>query len=109
VLSLLTGADCISSQQLIGSGSVWELDSGEAYRYPFRTVSALAFILRKISRVKLALHNIISRLVKVIENGIMSAGEYHITIDCRELSSGIYLLKVGSTERLVIKKLILIK
>ena len=109
MLSLLTGVECISKQQLIGSESVWELDSGTADRHPFKTVLNIPSILRELCRVKLALHNIISRLVKVIEDGVRPAGEYRIVVDCGDLNSGIYWLKAGSIEQSVTKKLILIK
>jgi len=65
--------------------------------------------LSKTVPVNLALYDITGKVVKVIENGIKPAGDYRITVDCRNLSSGIYFLMTTIMNQNSAKKIVLIK
>jgi len=66
---------------------------GEVYPHPFNATFTIPLTLGKSFPVKITLCDLNGKVVKVIENGIKPAGEYRITVDCQDLSSGIYLLQ----------------
>ena len=76
---------------------------------PLNISCALPLTLGKTSLVKLALFVINGSLAKVIENGIMPAGEYRVAVDCRELSSGVYFLSSQAYGGIQNQKLIILK
>jgi hypothetical protein len=86
-----------------------EFHLGDVYPNPFNAAFTIPLTLDKAAPVNLTLYDVTGRLVKVIENGIRPAGEYRIAVDCRDLSSGIYLLRSNITESKKTVKVVLVK
>jgi len=82
---------------------------GEVYPNPFNATFTIPLTLGKSFPVKITLCDLNGKVVKVIENGIKPAGEYRIAVDCREMSSGIYLLQSNIKESKKTLKVVLIK
>jgi len=79
------------------------------YPNPFNASFTIPLIISTPASVELALCDLNGKIVKVIENGVRPAGEYRITVDCQELSSGIYILKTAISGQNTTKKIVLIK
>jgi len=82
---------------------------GNVYPNPFNATFTIPLKLGKSSPVKLTLCDLNGKVVKVISDGVKPAGEYRIAVDCRELSSGIYLIQSTIQESKKTMKVILIK
>ncbi|MBU0711248.1 T9SS type A sorting domain-containing protein [bacterium] len=82
---------------------------GDVYPNPFNAVFTIPLTLGKSVPVKLTLCDLSGKVIKVISDGVKPAGEYRIAVDCRELSSGIYLIQSTIQESKKTMKVILIK
>jgi len=82
---------------------------GKVYPNPLNATFTIPLTLGKTSPVKLSLYDINGRLVKIIEDGIRPAGEYHIAVDCGKMSSGIYLLQSDILHKIHTRKVVLLK
>jgi len=73
----------------------------EAFPNPFNSTTAVRVSIPSNGELKLALFDTEGRLVSVVYEGAVEAGERRFTVDGGSLSSGVYFLKVenGSTER----------
>jgi len=86
-----------------------EFHLGNVYPNPFNAAFTIPLTLGKSSPVKLKLCDLNGKVVKVIENGIRPAGEYRLSVDCTDLSSGIYFLMTTIMNQNSAKKIVLIK
>lgn len=82
---------------------------GNIYPNPFNAAFTIPLTLGKSSPVKLMLCDLNGKVVKVIENGIKPAGEYRIAVDCRDLTSGIYFLRLNNQLSIQVRKIILLR
>jgi hypothetical protein len=62
-----------------------------------------------VSRVRLAVYDLLGREVAVLVNGQKEPGNYSVVWDASGLSSGIYLCRMSAGEYIGIKKLVLLK
>jgi len=82
---------------------------GNVYPNPFNATFTIPLTLGKSSPVKITLCDLNGKVVKEITDGIKPAGEYRIPVDCRNLSSGIYLLQSKIQESKKTMKVVLVK
>ncbi len=68
------------------------------YPNPFNPATSIAFDLPLRSHVLMNVYDVNGRLVETIANESYAAGSYQVQIDGRELSSGIYFVKVNMRE-----------
>ena len=59
--------------------------------------------------VKVAVYDINGRMVAELVNGYMSAGTYPVTFDANDLSSGVYMIHMISSDFSTVQKVMLIK
>ncbi len=69
-----------------------------AYPNPFNPSTSIEFSLAETDHVQLTVHNMLGQQVKVIQDGLMQAGEHTVNFDGQGLASGVYTytLQVGS-------------
>jgi hypothetical protein len=65
--------------------------------------------LAKSSSVRLVLINIAGEVVREIANGKFSAGRHEVTLDARNLATGVYFYRIEAGEFVAVKKLALVK
>jgi hypothetical protein len=80
-----------------------------AFPNPFNPSTTLSFTLPQTGSVRLAVYDILGREVKLLQEGIVEAGEYAVTFDGSDLSSGIYFARLESTGMVKTQKLLLLK
>jgi len=79
------------------------------YPNPFNPETRIRFGLPKVSKVKLELFNILGQRVLKLIDEQMPAGYHVITLDGRELASGMYFYRIQAEEFTDQRKMILIK
>jgi len=79
------------------------------YPNPFNPTFTIPLQLNENSFVNIELVNILGQKVKNIRNTSMNAGEYNLQVNCENLTSGIYFVKVRIDNVNEIQKVILLK
>jgi photosystem II stability/assembly factor-like uncharacterized protein len=97
------------------SGAEWrqvtvpEAISLSAYPNPFNPLTNLEFSVPTAGRTRLDVYDLNGRLVKGLEDRVMSAGSYRFTFDGTNHSSGVYFVRLLSPSSSLTKKIALIK
>jgi hypothetical protein len=76
---------------------------------PFKSEMQIRYFIPDEGVVNLDLYNIAGQRVVNLREGWHTAGEYRVSLSSKNLSSGIYLLRLNTGENRVVKKLILLK
>jgi hypothetical protein len=79
------------------------------YPNPFNPTTAVSFSIPERAIVFLRLYDVLGRQIAILQDGVMNAGSYKITFNASRLTSGIYFLRMESTNFVEVKKLILLK
>lgn len=79
------------------------------YPNPFNPTTNIKFSLPKSGMVKLVVFNSAGKEVATLVNGVQSAGTYNVTLDAKNLASGVYFYQITSGDFIDIKKMMLIK
>jgi hypothetical protein len=87
------------------AGKVLATAVPEAYRLdqnypnPFNPSTSITFTLPEDARVELAVYDVLGRLVRVLSDGELAAGEHTVRFDAGTLSSGVYLLRMRTPQQ----------
>lgn len=81
----------------------------ENYPNPFNSYTKIKFSLPQYNYVILQICDITGKNIKTLLNSHLAAGIYEIYFNAENLSSGIYYYKLLASEKLLVKKLVLIK
>jgi PKD repeat protein len=76
---------------------------------PFNPETRISFYLPEAQTVELAIYNIRGQVVARLMNGFQSAGLHQIDWNAMDQPSGIYIMRLQSREKTLIKKINLIK
>jgi len=84
------------------------------YPNPFNPETRLSFGLPRAMRVKVRVFNLLGEEVEVLFDGMMNAGEQHLTWDGRDragkqLSSGLYFYRLESPEAVLVGRMVMTK
>ncbi len=79
------------------------------YPNPFNPVTKIRYSLPHLSDVTLKVYNVLGQKVITLVNEQQSAGNYEVSFDGTNLSSGIYLYKIRAGEFSFVKKMILLR
>jgi hypothetical protein len=79
------------------------------YPNPFNPTTTVSYTLAKEGRVKLELYNALGQRLSVLVNEKQVAGRHSVTVDGRDLSSGIYFYRIESDDFAQTRKMILMK
>jgi hypothetical protein len=82
---------------------------GEAYPNPFNPVTSFEYTMPEDGMVQVSVYDISGRMVTELVNGYMSAGTYPVTWDANNLSSGVYMIHMISSDFSTMQKVMLIK
>jgi hypothetical protein len=79
------------------------------YPNPFNPTTMISYQLSAKGNTTLKIYDEIGREVATLVNEVKEAGYYSATFDASKLSSGIYLAKLQSGDKVLLKKMILMK
>lgn len=103
------GSVVFSSQVKVGQGELEEFVIGQNYPNPFNPATQISLDVLVDSDFEIVVYNLEGQKISVLHDGFLSTGEYSFTFDGSNLPSGIYLIKVQSTNFSQTKKMILAK
>jgi len=79
------------------------------YPNPFNPQTTIKLSVPKTSVIKLSIYNSLGEFVKIITEGTFAAGDYAFDFNGKDLSSGIYIYEMKTTEVTLRNKLVLQK
>lgn len=82
---------------------------GQNYPNPFNPSTTIRYSLSMNCRVILRLYDMLGREVRLLKDEYLPAGEYSVTIDATQLTSGIYFYRLQAGEFVETKKMILLR
>ncbi|MEX2602204.1 MAG: T9SS type A sorting domain-containing protein [Balneolaceae bacterium] len=86
-----------------------ELTLFQNYPNPVRSETWIGYQLPEEQRIRLELFDLSGRLVQTLVDGVIPAGVHEVSLEVSGLSSGVYLYRLVTPERVVAKKLLLLK
>jgi len=81
----------------------------QIYPNPFNPVATLTYDLPDEGEIRLGLYNIRGVLIRELAAGYKPAGTYRYDLDGKDLSSGLYLIRLSSGRNSAVRKVILLK
>ena len=100
---LLTGLDDPISTTVSG----FRLEQN--YPNPFNPTTQIAFVLPRAGQVNLTVYDVLGRAVATLVDEAVAAGEYRVTFDGRDLSSGIYFYQLRAGDFMETRRMMLVK
>ncbi|MFA7195294.1 MAG: T9SS type A sorting domain-containing protein, partial [Candidatus Neomarinimicrobiota bacterium] len=82
---------------------------GDNYPNPFNPVTSIPYRLADAGNVDIAVYDLNGRHIRTLYQGYQSAGEYSIRFDARNLSSGVYICRLKAGDRILTRKMTLLK
>ena len=102
----------IEDRKLVSRPEKFELHQN--YPNPFNPTTTISFSLKKAENVKLSIYNIQGELVKVVNNGYLNRGFHTFKWNARNYNgvnvpTGIYFYQLKSDDKMITKKMMLIR
>jgi len=79
------------------------------YPNPFNPVTTIEFALPKNTFVELSIFNILGQKVATLVNGLRKAGTYAVQFNAGNLASGWYIYRLQTADKVISRKMMLIK
>ena len=79
------------------------------YPNPFNPSTIISFSLPKAGNTTLKIYDLLGREITTLVNEFKNAGVYTIEFNARDLTSGIYIYSLQSSDKLMTKKMLLVK
>jgi len=79
------------------------------YPNPFNPVTQIRFTMAHVDHVRLEVYNLLGQKVATLMDGFQRAGMHEISFDASQLTSGIYLCQLRTSNYFATKKLVLLK
>jgi hypothetical protein len=86
-----------------------EVELSQNYPNPFNPSTSIRFALPEAMSVRVEVYDVLGRLVTTLASGRFEAGTHTVSWDSGRLSSGIYLYRLVTPEKAIVKKMTLIK
>ncbi len=100
----LTGINSSPSPKIAGP-----IQLEQNYPNPFNASTTIRFHIKKEADLKLVLYDLLGTPVAVLVDQKMPAGKYNVTLNSRQLASGVYFCRLVSGEYRQTRKLLIIK
>jgi len=91
-LEFITDVDDTEEQYLVSNS----FRLNQNYPNPFNPSTIISYEISKGNFVSLKVYNVLGKEVATLVNNYMSAGQYKVTFDAAELSSGVYIYRLKS-------------
>jgi len=79
------------------------------YPNPFNPSTTIEYHVPKVSRVRIAVYNLLGQEIKVLVDGMQSPGIHRVTFDASNLPSGVYIYRMQSKGKVFSRKMLLMK
>ncbi len=79
------------------------------YPNPFNPITSIKYSIPKDGKVNIKLYDMLGRDVKELFEGRIEAGVHNLEVNCSDLASGIYIYSIQYDNKLISKKMILLK
>ena len=79
------------------------------YPNPFNPNTQIDFIVPETANVQLQMYNILGQKVQTLKNERMGPGYYSITFEANSLSSGVYIYQLQMGNKIITKRMLLLK
>ncbi len=79
------------------------------YPNPFRAATTMRYYLPQAGRVRASLYNTLGQLVAVLSDGVSSEGWHDFRITGRNLSPGLYFVRVEAAGQIATQKIVMVK
>ena len=79
------------------------------YPNPFNPSTTISYDVPIASRVRIIMYDVVGRPVQILEDGEAAPGRYSIRVDARDLSSGMYLVRMETPERVFEHSMVLLR
>ena len=79
------------------------------YPNPFNPNTQIDFIVPETANVQLQIYNILGQKVQTLKNERMAPGYYSITFEANSLSSGVYIYQLQMGNKIITKRMLLLK
>ncbi len=79
------------------------------YPNPFNPTTNISFTIPQAGYAKLVIYDVLGREVAVLIDGQLNAGNHNFVFNATDLSTGIYLYKLTTNEKSLVRKMMLIK
>ena len=79
------------------------------YPNPFNPVTHIKYLLKNDSMISIEVYDILGHQIETLVNQFKAAGDYNLIFDAKNLSSGIYLIKMKADNFSATKKMILMR
>ncbi len=79
------------------------------YPNPFNPLTEISFSLSQSGQTQLSVYNLLGQKVRTLINKSLPAGAYHFKFDASSLASGTYVYELRSKNKVLRKKMVLVK
>ncbi|MBN1780567.1 T9SS type A sorting domain-containing protein [bacterium] len=79
------------------------------YPNPFNPSTQIEFVLARPGHTSLVIYNVMGQVVQTLVNKNMDAGRHTVQFNAAHLASGMYFYRLKSNDKVMIKKLMLLK
>ncbi len=79
------------------------------YPNPFNPTTTIKYELIRSGPVRLIVYNVLGQRVSVLVNARQSAGSHQVTFNAMQLTSGVYFYRLQASDRVLVKKMLLMK
>jgi len=79
------------------------------YPNPFNPQTTISYFLPSAGEISLRIYDLPGRLVEVLFNGWQWAGYHEMIFDSRDLSSGLYMYELATSQQRICKKMLMMK
>jgi hypothetical protein len=79
------------------------------YPNPFNATTTISYALPHAGEASLAVYDLTGRLVRMLYHARADAGEHRITLNAAGMSSGIYFVRMEAGERVITRKIVLLR
>ncbi|MDP8238143.1 MAG: T9SS type A sorting domain-containing protein [Candidatus Hatepunaea meridiana] len=102
-----------SSQQAVGQdladGIPAEFGINSVYPNPFNAETIISYTLLKPGQVKMSIYSITGQEINVVKDDFQQAGVYKVNINASGLSTGVYIIRLDSNDKISTTKLVLVR
>ncbi len=102
-------ADVITGIVPVGTEIPKDFSVSQNYPNPFNPVTKIDFALPKSGNVTMKVYNILGKEVATLVNETKNAGNYTVSFNASNLSSGMYFYKIEANGFTEVKKMMLVK
>ncbi|HUF10219.1 MAG TPA: T9SS type A sorting domain-containing protein [Rhodothermales bacterium] len=79
------------------------------YPNPFNPATTFEYTVNELQHITIGIYDVTGRLVETLVEGVQLAATYRVTFDGSNLASGIYFYQLKSADRVLTRKMTLIK